>query len=228
MCTVELFKEFEDKLGMTILSSYGQTELTGGATASNPTDSIELRATSLGHLMDFVEGKIIDIATGKELPPRSQGEILFRGYNAMQGYYGMPEETKKAMDEDGWVHTGDLGYTDENNYFYINGRIKELIIRGGENISPGEIEAVIQRDERVHECKAVGVPDKHYGEEICACVVKEPGFDISEDEVRELVKASLAAYKIPKYVLFVDDFPRNTTGKIKLKDLQDLAKKMAL
>lgn len=228
MCTVELFKEFEDKLGMTILSSYGQTELTGGATTANPTDSIELRATSLGHLMDFVEGKIIDIATGKELPPRSQGEILFRGYNAMQGYYGMPEETKKAMDEDGWVHTGDLGYTDENNYFYINGRIKELIIRGGENISPGEIEAVIQRDERVHECKAVGVPDKHYGEEICACVVKEPGFDISEDEVRELVKASLAAYKIPKYVLFVDDFPRNTTGKIKLKDLQDLAKKMAL
>lgn len=223
MCTVELFKEFESRLGMTILSSYGQTELTGGATAANPTDPIELRATSLGHLMDFVEGKIIDISTGETLPPGRQGEILFRGYNAMQGYYGMPEETKRAMDEAGWIHTGDLGYTDEQNYFYITGRIKELIIRGGENISPSEIESVIQRDERIRECKAVGVPDKHYGEEICACVIKERGREISEDEIRELVRKSLAAYKVPKYVLFVEDFPRNTTGKIKLKDLQELA-----
>ena len=146
----------------------------------------------------------------------------------MKGYYKEPELTKAAIDADKWLHTGDLAYMDERGNLHITGRLKELIIRGGENIAPGEIEAVILSDPRVRETKVVGVPDSHYGEEICACVVLKQSSSMTEEEVRKLVEASLCEYKIPRYVLFMNEFPKTSSGKIALAELRKAAIKQIL
>lgn len=223
-CSPESFMEIEKAFGMTLLSSLGQTEATGGYTVSNLDDSIEVRANTLGHFMEFVEGKIADVNTGEALPPGQIGEICVKGYPVMLAYYKMEEATAKTLDKDGWLHTGDLGSLDDKGYLTLQGRIKEMIIRSGENIAPIEIESIFANDKRIEMIKAVGVPDNHYGEEICLCIKLSEGtkyFDT--DEIRGAVRARLAAYKVPKYVLILDEFPCNATGKIKFNELSKLA-----
>ena len=220
MYTPEQFKEIDRRLGMTLLSSLGQTEATAGITAASATDPLEVRASTVGHFMSHVEGRICEPGTGRELPAGEAGEICVRGYVVMQGYYGQPEMTAAAIDRDGWLHTGDMGYLDVDGNVHLTGRLKDLIIRGGENISPAEIEAVAAQIPGARSCRAVGVPDPHYGEEVCLCICPEEGCEIRETEVRRRLAAALAHFKVPKHILLMEEFPRTTTGKIRTAELK--------
>lgn len=224
ICPPEMFKEINDSFGFTLLSSLGQTEATAGITTAYLSDPLEVRATTVGHFMDHVEGKIVHIGTGQTQPPGESGEICVRGYVVMQGYYHMPDATAAAIDEDDWLHTGDMGYLDETGNLHLTGRLKELIIRGGENISPAEIEAVLAQDESIHICKAVGVPDPHYGEEVCLCVVPAEGAACSEEALRAKLSAVLADFKVPKYILLLNALPQTATGKVRPAELTLLAR----
>lgn len=217
----ELFETIEHTLGFTLLSSLGQTECTAGLTVCGMDDPLEVRSRTVGHFMDHVEGKIADRKTGKALPPGQRGEICVKGYLVMQGYYGQPQQTASVLDEEGWLHTGDLGVLDEAGNITLAGRIRELIIRGGENISPSEIEVALSRIPAVDCCKVVGVPDPHYGEEICACIQCKPGRKLDVEQVRETLSRHLAYYKIPKYVLFWKRLPLTSSGKISLRQLRE-------
>lgn len=218
----ELFRQINDGFGFTLLSSLGQTEATAGLTAAYLDDSLEVRAATVGHFMDHVEGKIVHIDTGEELPAGETGEICVRGYLMMAGYFGQPEETAKAIDADGWLHTGDLGWLDERKNIHLTGRLKELIIRGGENISPAEIETVLGNCPEIAECKAIGVPDHHYGEEVCLCIVPREGATIDTVEIRALLVQKLAEYKVPKYIVPLDELPKTVTGKVRPTELARL------
>lgn len=220
-----LFVETEQRMGFTLLSSLGQTEATAGITAAYLHDTIDVRMSTVGHFMDHVEGRIADPDTGAPVPQGVPGEICVRGYVVMQGYYGQPEETARAIDSEGWLHTGDIGWLDEAGNVHLEGRLKELIIRGGENISPKEIEAVFFDDEHVVRCKAVGVPDEHYGEEVCLCIVSNPEKPCSEAYIRQVLSGRIAAFKIPRYILFLENLPATSTGKIQLQALKDMANK---
>lgn len=219
----EDFERIEEQFGMILISSLGQTEATAGLTVSNLTDSREVRCATVGHFMDHVEGKIADMETGTALPAGETGEICIRGYLVMQGYYGQPELTAKAIDEEGWLHTGDLAAMDRNGYLIMKGRIKDLIIRGGENISPIEIQDEICTIPEIAYCKIVGVPDAYYGEEACACVVCMDHAEVTEEQIRNHLKGRLAAYKIPRYILFFDKLPVTTAGKVDPKAVRKMA-----
>ena len=219
----EDFERIEEKFGMTLLSSLGQTEATAGLTVSNPTDSRELRCSTVGHFMNHVEGKITEIETGETLPEGKTGEICVRGYLVMQGYYKQPDLTAQAIDCEGWLHTGDLAEMDKNGYLTMKGRIKDLIIRGGENISPIEIQDEICTLPEIAYCKIVGVPDAHYGEEACACVVCRENAEISAEQIKAYLEGRIAAYKIPRYFLFYDKLPVTTAGKVDPKAVKKMA-----
>ncbi|MEG1012046.1 MAG: AMP-binding protein [Ruthenibacterium sp.] len=221
----EEFVRIEKTLGFTLLSSLGQTECTAGITVCGMDDSLEVRSRTVGHFMSHVEGKIADLKTGMILPIGVQGEICVRGYVQMQGYYGREDLTQEVIDADGWLHTGDLGSMDNSGRITLAGRCKELIIRGGENISPCEIEAVLSLLPQVKDCKAVGVPDSHYGEEICVCISVNEGQTLDEKLVKEHISNHLAYYKIPRYVLFWDGFPCTCTQKIKTTETALKAKR---
>ena len=223
--TPEFFRRVEAAMGFRLAPSLGQTEATAGLTFISPKEPVELRAPSVGRFLDSIEGQIRDLKTGQSLPQGQIGEICIRGWSVMKGYVGEPELTGSVLEKDGWLHTGDLAWMDEASCLHITGRLKELIIRGGENISPGEIEAAIGLDPRVREVKCVAVPDEHYGEEICACVVLRQGAAMmTEESIRNLAAARLAAYKVPRYVLFMDALPRTGSGKLALASLKDAAK----
>lgn len=224
MYPAELFRQIEEGLGFTLLSSLGQTEATAGITAASPGDPLAIRAGTVGHFMDHVEGKILHIHTGEEMPLGQPGEICVRGYVVMQGYYQQPACTARAVDREGWLHTGDMGYLDAGGNVHMTGRLKELVIRGGENISPAEVEAALAGEPLVRECKAVGVPDRHYGEEVCLCVVPQPEARLTEEAVRARLCRRLADFKVPKYVLFLPGLPKTVTGKIRPAELAGLAK----
>lgn len=221
----ELFREIDRKMGFTLLSSLGQTEATAGITTAFLDDSLDVRAETIGHFMDHLEGKIARPGTGEPLPVGEAGEICVRGYVVMQGYYGLPESTAQAVDADGWLHTGDVGYLDENGNIHMTGRIKELIIRGGENISPAEVENAAAAWPCIDRCKAVGVADEHYGEEVCLCVILKEGMDLREEEFRAWLGARLASFKVPRYIIRLDDFPRTATGKVRPSELKKLAER---
>lgn len=212
----EDFVRFEKALGpqFRLMSSLGQTETTAGMTVCSLEDSLEVRSRTVGHFMDHVEGKIVDIYTGRTLPTGQCGEICVRGYLTMQGYYRDPEQTARVLDAEGWIHTGDLGILDEQGNITLQGRIKELIIRGGENISPCEIETALQTLPQVAQCKVVGVPDSHYGEEICACIQLVPGMAAEENTIKQHLLTVLADYKMPRYFLYWEALPRTSSGKI--------------
>lgn len=176
--------------------------------------------------LEGVEVKIVDIHTKKEVPNGVIGEICARGYNVMKGYYKMPEATKQAIDEDGWLHTGDLGYIDQNGYLRITGRLKDMIIRGGENIYPREIEEFLYTHPAVKDVQVVGVPDKVYGEEIAAFIILKDGCYASEEEIKEFVKANLSRHKTPRYVVFVSEFPTTANGKVQKYKLREMAIEM--
>lgn len=229
-CPIKVMQDVIDKMHMTeITIVYGQTEASPGCTMSKTTDSIDVRVNTVGSAMYGIECKIVDPETGEDLPDNVDGEFVARGYNIMKGYYKMPTATAAAIDKDGWLHTGDLARRDENGNYKITGRIKDMIIRGGENIYPKEIEDFIYTHPKVSDVQVIGVPDKAYGEEIMACVILKPGEQMTAEELKEYVASHMAKHKTPRYVDFVDSFPMNAAGKIlKYKMREDAVKKLSL
>lgn len=214
-CPIKVMQDVVDKMNCReITIVYGQTEASPGCTQSRVDDPLEIRVNTVGRALPGIECKIVDPETNKELPPNTDGEFVVRGYNVMKGYYKMPEATAAAIDKDGWLHTGDLARVDENGYFKITGRIRDMIIRGGENIYPKEIEDFIYTHPKVSDVQVIGVPDKQYGEEIMACVILKEGVTMTEDELKEFCRENMAKHKTPRYVAFVDEFPMNAAGKI--------------
>lgn len=214
-CPIEVMKKVIDKMNMSeIVIVFGQTEASPGCTMTTTSDSIDKRVNTVGRAFPGVECKIIDPDTGKELPINTPGEFCARGYNIMKGYYKMPEATAQAIDKDGWLHTGDLCTVDEDGYYKVVGRIKDMIIRGGENIYPKEIEECLYTCDKVSDVQVIGVPSEAYGEEVMACVILKEGEEMTEEEVKEFVGARMAKHKVPRYVRFVDSFPTNAAGKI--------------
>ena len=231
-CPPELMRRAAqpDEMNMRgIVSVYGQTESSPGSTMSAWTDPLDLRTNTVGYDFPHVECKIIDPETGEEVPNGVNGEFCSRGYNTMKGYYKMPEATRSTVDAEGWLHSGDLACRDEDGTYRITGRLKDMIIRGGENIYPKEIEEFIYTHPKVRDVQVIGVPDKKYGEEIMACIIlKEPG-SVTVEEMTAYIKASMARHKVPRYISFVDSFPMNAAGKIlKYKMRQDAAKELGL
>lgn len=224
VCPIEVMKRAVKDMNLTeITSVYGQTEASPGITQTRTEDPVELRVATVGRALPGAEVKIIDIETGATLPPGKQGELCARGYMVMKGYYKMPEETAKVIDADGWLHTGDLAIMDENGYCKITGRIKQMIIRGGENIYPREIEEFLYTHPRISDVQVYGVPDRKYGEQVMAAVILKKGMEMTEAEVREYCKGKIANYKIPKYVKFVDGYPMTASGKIQKFKLREMA-----
>ncbi len=214
-CPIKVMEEVVEKMHMSeICITYGQTEASPACTMSKTTDSIEARVSTVGSEIFGVECKIVDPETGEDLPDGVDGEFVARGYNIMKGYYKMPEATAAAIDKDGWLHTGDLARRDANGYYKITGRIKDMIIRGGENIYPKEIEDFIYTHPKVKDVQVIGVPDKQYGEEIMACVIIKEEETLMEEELRAFILANMAKHKVPRYITFVESFPMNAAGKI--------------
>ena len=214
-CPIEVMKKVIDKMNMReIVIVFGQTEASPGCTMTTTSDSIDKRVNTVGRAFPGVECKIIDPENGEELPINTPGEFCARGYNIMKGYYKMPEATAQAIDKDGWLHTGDLCTVDEEGYYKVVGRIKDMIIRGGENIYPKEIEECLYTCDKVSDVQVIGVPSEAYGEEVMACVILKEGEEMTEEEVKEFVGARMAKHKVPRYVRFVDSFPTNAAGKI--------------
>lgn len=224
-CPVEVMKRVIKDMGakeMTIV--YGQTEASPGVTQTRDKDSLELKTTTVGCALPNVEVKIVNPETGRDVPVGEQGELCTRGYHVMKGYYKMPAETAKAIDADNWLHTGDLAIMDANGYCKITGRIKDMIIRGGENIYPREIEEFLYTNPKVKDVQVVGVDSEKYGEEVAAFIQVKPKNEVSEDEIIAFCKDQISYYKIPKYVFFVDDYPTTASGKIQKYKLRELAK----
>lgn len=214
-CPIEVMKKVIDKMNMReIVIVFGQTEASPGCTMTTTSDSIDKRVNTVGRAFPGVECKNIDPESGEELPINTPGEFCARGYNIMKGYYKMPEATAQAIDKDGWLHTGDLCTVDEDGYYKVVGRIKDMIIRGGENIYPKEIEECLYTCDKVSDVQVIGVPSEAYGEEVMACVILKEGEEMTEEEVKEFVGARMAKHKVPRYVRFVDSFPTNAAGKI--------------
>ncbi|WP_136514324.1 AMP-binding protein [Geomonas edaphica] len=223
-CPIEVMRRvIRDMHASEITIAYGQTESSPVITQTRTDDPIELKVSTVGRVLPNVELKIVDIETGAELPPGKQGELCTRGYLVMKGYYKMPDETAKAIDTDGWLHTGDLAVMDENGYCKITGRIKNMIIRGGENIYPREIEEFLYTHPNISDIQVYGVPDRKYGEQVMAAVVLKQGCEMTEDEVKEFCRGRIANYKIPKYVRFVDSYPMTASGKIQKFKLREMA-----
>ena len=224
VCPIEVMKRAVKDMHLTeITSVYGQTESSPGITQTRTEDSIELRVSTVGRALPGAEVKIIDIETGATLPPGKQGELCARGYMVMKGYYKMPEETAKVVDADGWLHTGDLAVMDESGYCKITGRIKQMIIRGGENIYPREIEEFLYTHANISDVQVYGVPDRKYGEQVMASIVLKKGVVMTEEEVKAFCRGRIANYKIPKYVKFVDSYPMTASGKIQKFKLREMA-----
>lgn len=214
-CPIEVMKKVIDKMNMReIVIVFGQTEASPGCTMTTTSDSLEKRVNTVGRAFPGVECKIIDPDTGETLPADKAGEFCARGYNIMKGYYKMPEATAQAIDKDGWLHSGDLCTVDSEGYYKVVGRIKDMIIRGGENIYPKEIEECLYTNDKISDVQVIGVPSEAYGEEVMACVILKEGETMTEEEVKDFVAARMAKHKVPKYVRFVKSFPTNAAGKI--------------
>ena len=229
-CPIKVMQDVVTKMHMSeICITYGQTEASPATTMSKITDPLEVRVNTVGGAIFGVECKIVDPETGEELPDNTDGEFVARGYNIMKGYYKMPTATAAAIDEEGWLHSGDLARRDENGRFKITGRIKDMIIRGGENIYPKEIEEFIYTHPKVRDVQVIGVPSKAYGEEIMACVILKEGESMTEQEVKDYVLSHMAKHKVPRYVEFVTEFPMNAAGKIlKYKMREAAVEKLSL
>ncbi len=214
-CPIKTMQEVVEKMHMPeICITYGQTEASPATTMSKTTDSLDIRVNTGGASLFGVETKIVDPETGEDLGDNIDGEFCARGYNIMKGYYKMPEATAAAIDSDGWLHSGDLARRTPDGYYKITGRIKDMIIRGGENIYPKEIEEFFYTHPKVKDVQVIGVPDKDYGEEIMACIVLKPGEEATVEEMKQYALERLAKHKVPRYVAFVENFPMNAAGKI--------------
>lgn len=225
LCPVTLMEEVESKMHMIVTSEYGLTEASPGMTQSRWDDPAEVRYHTVGRHFEHSEVKVLD-ADGNECPIGVEGEMCNRGYNTMIGYYKDPEATARIIDKNGWLHSGDLGYKDENGNFHITGRIKDMIIRGGENIYPSEIETFLQRMPEIKIVQVVGVPSPKYGESVGAFIMLNEGCSLQESDVKDFCKDQIARYKVPKYIFFVDEFPLTGSGKIQKYKLRELSLKL--
>ncbi|MBI3590955.1 MAG: AMP-binding protein [Candidatus Melainabacteria bacterium] len=221
-CPMELMKQLIEKMNLTeITIGYGFTEASPLITQTRYNDSIDVKVGTVGKPHQHVKVKIIDPETKKELPPNTPGELCAYGYNAMKGYYKMPERTKEVIDQEGWMHTGDLAALDEEGFFKIVGRIKDMIIRGGENIYPAEIEDFFMTNSKVEIVQVIGVSDQKFGEQVAAIIKLRPGEKWSEEEVKAWCCGKIANYKIPYYIKFLNEFPMTANGKIQKYKLKE-------
>ena len=222
ICPEPLMKRVIEDMNMDeVTICYGLTEGSPVMTQTLPHDSFERRTQTVGKKMPGIEVKIIDPETGEECPRGTQGEVVCRGYNVMKGYYAMPEATAAAIDKDNWLHSGDLGIMDEDGYVVITGRIKDMIIRGGENIYPREIEEFLYGMEGVHDVQVVGVPSHKYGEEVAAFIICKEGYDLAPEDVRDYCRGQIAWHKVPRYIAFVTEYPMTASGKIQKFKLRE-------
>jgi fatty-acyl-CoA synthase len=226
LCPVETMKQVIQIMNMSdVAICYGMTETSPVSTMSFPDDPFDKRVTTVGKVMPFLEVKVIDPASEDVLPVGEQGELCTRGYSVMIGYWNDPETTAKNVDKNGWMHTGDLAMMDEEGYLAITGRIKDLIIRGGENISPREVEEFLMTHDAITEAYVIAVPSQRYGEEVCAWVKIRQGYSVTEEELFTFCKGRIDTFKIPRYWKFVEDFPTTVTGKIRKVEMREISSK---
>jgi fatty-acyl-CoA synthase len=223
-CPIETMKRVTGEMGARELTiGYGQTEASPLITQTRTDDPLELRVGTVGRPIPGFEAKIVDVETGEDLGDGQQGELCGRGHGVMIGYYNMPEKTAEAIDAAGWLHTGDLALREPNGYYRITGRLRDMIIRGGENIYPREIEERLYEHPAVVDVQVIGVPDRRLGEEVLAWVRVKSGHQVTEDELRDFCRCSLAHFKTPRYWKFVDGFPTTVTGKIQKFKIREQA-----
>ena len=224
LCPIETMNQVMQKMNMKdIIIVYGLTETSPGMTATRTHNSPEVRATTVGFEYPNVEVKIVNPETGEDCQVGEHGEICCRGYNVMKGYYKNPEATAKAIDRDGWLHSGDLAVKTPDGFYRITGRIKDMIIRGGENIYPREVENFIYNIPEVESVEVIGVPSKKYGEQVGAFIKLKAGSELSDEAVQEFCRGKIARYKIPQFIFFVDGFPMTASGKIQKYKLRELS-----
>lgn len=221
-CPIEVMKRVVDKMHLSeITIAYGMTETSPVSCQSSTDTPLEKRVATVGTVQPHLEIKIVDPETGAVVARGERGEFCTRGYSVMHGYWADAEKTAEAIDAEGWMHTGDLATMDDEGYVNIVGRIKDMVIRGGENIYPREIEEFLYRHPKVQDVQVVGLPDKKYGEELCAWIIAKPGHQVTEEDVREFCNGQIAHYKVPRYIRFVDAFPMTVTGKIQKFKIRD-------
>ena len=226
LCPIELMKRVQDKMFLRVTSVYGLTETSPGMTHTRIEQSFEERCETVGYEFEHTEVKVLDPETGEECPVGVQGELCNRGYNNMKGYYNNPQATAETIDKNGFLHSGDLGYRDENGNYRITGRIKDMIIRGGENIYPREIEEFLYKMPGIKDVQVAGIPSQKYGEEVGAFIILDEGADVHESDVKEFCKGKISHYKVPKYVLFVEGYPLTGSGKIQKFKLKEIGLNM--
>ncbi len=228
ICPIEVMKKVITDMGASeITIAYGQTESSPVITQTKTDDPIEKRVSSVGKPHPAVEVKIIDPLTGEDTPTGVPGELCTRGYLVMKGYYKNEQATKTAIDPNGWLHTGDIAVVDEEGYIDITGRIKDMVIRGGENIYPKEVEEFLYQHPKVQDVQVVGVPDPKYGEELMAWVILKSGEQMTSDELKEYCKGKISYHKIPKYIEFIESYPMTASGKIQKFLLREMSKEKA-
>ena len=221
-CPIEVMKKVVNVMGASeITIAYGQTESSPVITQTRTDDPIELRVSTVGRKLPEVEVKIVDVETGEEAGTGEQGDLCTRGYHVMKGYYKMEDRTREVIDEDGWLHTGDLATIDDNGYVKITGRAKDMIIRGGENVYPREIEEFLYTHPEISDVQVYGVPDQKYGEQVAAAVIPKSGASLTEEDVKEFCRENIAQYKVPEYVDFVEEYPMTASGKIQKYKLRE-------
>ena len=226
-CPIETMKEVASNMHMSeVVIVYGQTETSPGVTMTTTRDPLEKRVTTVGRVFPHTEIKIIDPETKKIMTRGEIGEICARGYMTMRCYYNNPTATRQAKDEHGWVHTGDLGSFDPEGFVHIEGRLKDMVIRGGENIYPREIEEFLHQHPKIADVYVIGVPDEKYGEELMAWIKLEEGASMTEEEIRTFADGKIARYKIPRYYAFVDSFPITVSGKIQKFKMREMGIEM--
>jgi fatty-acyl-CoA synthase len=213
-CPIEVMKRAVEQMNLSeITIAYGMTETSPVSFQSSIEDPLERRVATVGRIQPHIEVKIVD-AEGRIVPRGTPGELLTRGYSVMLGYWNDAERTREAIDEARWMHTGDLATIDDDGYCNIVGRIKDMVIRGGENIYPREIEEFLYRHPQIQDVQVIGIPDPRYGEELCAWVKLRDGETVTADDIRKFCEGQIAHYKIPRHIKFVDEFPMTVTGKI--------------
>jgi fatty-acyl-CoA synthase len=224
-CPIAVMKRVVSDMHMSeVTIAYGMTETSPVSCQSTTDTPLEKRVSTVGQVQPHLEVKIADPDTNEPVPIGATGELYTRGYSVMHGYWGDPEKTAEAIDSDGWMHTGDLATMDAEGYVNIVGRSKDMVIRGGENIYPREIEEFLYRHPAVQDVQVVGVPDRKYGEELCAWIIRRPGAQDDENAIRAFCQGQIAHYKIPKYIRFVDAFPMTVTGKVQKFRIRDAMK----
>ena len=224
-CPVEVMKRVASDMHMReVTIMYGMTETSPVSTMTRREDDLQRRVSTVGTVMPYVEVKIIDPATGLPVPPGTPGEVCTRGYSVMLGYWDAPEQTAEAIDAAGWMHTGDLGTMDDEGYVAIVGRIKDMVIRGGENVYPREVEEFLYGHPDIAEVQVIGVPDETYGEELMAWVRLRPGATpLTIEALREYCQGKLAHYKVPRYLHLTDEFPMTVTGKVRKVEMREVS-----